>query len=133
MVYCSYCTSVNCRTQKHVFMFSDASNFTTSVGTTIEVAGTGNYAECQTILDIFLKTAGDSWCYPKPCAIGRTYQPAVDNLMFYAISSFVYAPTYLEALDDQNRLDISLLKQNAQDFCGKVCNVSLSKYIYFIN
>lgn len=104
----------------------DASNFTTTVGTTIEVAGTGNYSECQTILDIFLKTAEDSWCYPKPCAIGRTYQPGVDNFIFYAISTFVYTPTYLKALDDKNRLDISLLKQNAQEHCGKTLNEAIA-------
>lgn len=31
----------------------------------------------------------------------------------------MYTPTYLEALYDQNKLNISLLKKNAQDYCGK--------------
>ena len=104
---------------------SDALNFTTSSGTTIEVVGRGNHSECQTILDMFLKTAEDSWCYPKPCAIGRTYQPSVGNMLFYAIAGFVYSPTYLGALGDRNRLNISLLRQNAQVLCGKVSNVNL--------
>ncbi|XP_053402634.1 ectonucleoside triphosphate diphosphohydrolase 1-like isoform X3 [Mercenaria mercenaria] len=88
-------------------------------GKSVHIKGSSNSTQCLEIIDIFLKTADDNWCYPKPCAIGRTYQPPVGNLVFYAISAFVYTPTYLNALDELGRLDMKLLKSNAIQYCQK--------------
>ncbi|KAL4238098.1 hypothetical protein ACF0H5_002810 [Mactra antiquata] len=85
----------------------------------VHIQGTANVTKCLEIIEIFLRTADDDWCYPKPCAIGRTYQPPVKNLVFYAISAFSYAPTYLEAVDEQGLLDLTLLKTNAVEYCDK--------------
>ena len=98
---------------------TDNTTMSTSQGS-VHIVGSANTYKCLEILEVFLRTAEDSWCYPKPCAIGRTYQPAVGNTLFYAISAFVYAPTYLKAVDKQGRLNISLLLENAEIFCSKV-------------
>ncbi|XP_060581935.1 ectonucleoside triphosphate diphosphohydrolase 1-like isoform X2 [Ruditapes philippinarum] len=90
-----------------------------SSGNSVHIMGSSNSSQCLEIIEIFLKTAADNWCYPKPCAIGRTYQPSVGNLVFYAISAFVYSPTYLNALDELGRLDMQLLKTNAVQYCQK--------------
>lgn len=90
-----------------------------SLGESVHIQGSSNSEECLKIISIFLETADDSWCYPKPCAIGRTYQPPVQDLVFYAISAFAYAPTYLEALDEVGRLNLTLLKSKAAQHCSK--------------
>lgn len=88
-------------------------------GKSVHIKGTANTTMCLEIIDIFLRTADDNWCYPKPCAIGRVYQPPVKDIVFYAISAFVYAPTYLAALDDMGRMNLALLKTNALKYCRK--------------
>ena len=113
--------------------FADNTTFSTSNGS-VQVAGSASIYKCLEILEFFLRTAEDSWCYPKPCAIGRTYQPAVGNTVFYAISAFVYAPTYLGAVDSHGRLNISLLLEKAEVYCSKVrlhLNIGIRSRSYF--
>lgn len=98
-----------------------------SSGESVHIKGTANTTKCLEIIDIFLKTADDNWCYPKPCAIGATYQPPVMDTEFYAIAAFVFAPTYLNASDSMGRLNISALKSNALKYCSKV-----NKILWFL-
>jgi apyrase len=109
--------------KKIALFFSDNTTVLSS-GNSVHIMGSSNSSQCLEIIDIFLKTATDNWCYPKPCAIGRTYQPLVGNLVFYAISAFVYSPTYLNALDELGRLDMQLLKTNAVQYCQKVSRLT---------
>jgi len=97
----------------------------TALGKSVQIRGSGNVTKCLDIINFFLKSADDKWCYPKPCAIGRTYQPSVRHTVFYAISAFQYAPKYLEAIDSLNRLNVSLLKRNANIYCQKVMSQQL--------
>lgn len=59
-------------------------------------------------------------CYPKPCAIGRTYQPSIGTDHFYAIAAFTYAPNSLNAADQSGILDIDKLNTTAFEYCEKV-------------
>lgn len=101
-------------------MFTSDDTTFTALGKSVQIRGSGNVTKCLEIINIFLQSADDNWCHPKPCAIGRTYQPSVQNIVFYAIAAFQYAPTYLEAIDKHGRLDLHLLKRNAEIYCQKV-------------
>ena len=113
----------------HILILYIADNTTITVANvSVHITGAANIYKCLEILEVFLRTASDSWCYPKPCAIGRTYQPAVGKTVFYAISAFVYAPTYLEALDGEGRLNISLMLEKAERYCSQVSHFSSLKF-----
>ena len=39
------------------------------------------------------------YCHPEPCAIGPVYQPPIpENMLFYAVSGFVYTTNDLQAI-----------------------------------
>lgn len=89
------------------------------LGQSVHIFGTADVAKCLNIIDHFLKTAEDNWCYPKPCAIARTYQPPVGDEVFFAVAAFRYAPEYLRAIDASDRLNVSLLRTRAETYCSK--------------
>lgn len=83
------------------------------------VRGGGNPPLCLTLLEYFLQSADKDMCYPKPCAIGQTYQPPVGTDIFYAISAFYYAPNALKVLGNSKRLRIEHLNETAHIYCRK--------------
>lgn len=101
------------------FLFTDNATVT-AFGKSVLINGSGNVTKCLEIIDFFLKSADDKWCHPKPCAIGRTYQPSVSGIVFYAIAAFQYAPKYLNAVNELGKLNLTLLQQNAEIYCKKV-------------
>ncbi|WAR18661.1 ENTP1-like protein [Mya arenaria] len=108
-------------------MLSGDNTTHTAFGDSVHIYGSANVTKCLEIIDIFLKSADDSWCNPKPCAIGAVYQPPVARTDFYAISAFSYAPRHLQAVDDHGLLDIPLLKENAIAYCEKPLSVVVSE------
>lgn len=90
------------------------------MGATKTFIGEGNPTKCLTIINSFLKSAADDMCYPKPCAIGRTYQPSIGTDNFYAIAAFTYAPRSLGTVDSSGKLNMSRLNDTAFDYCQKV-------------
>lgn len=93
---------------------------------TVIVRGGGNPQLCLTLLEYFLQSADKDMCYPKPCAIGQTYQPPVGTDIFYAISAFYYAPNALKVLGNSKRLRIEYLNETAHIYCRKVSCWSLT-------
>lgn len=88
--------------------------------------GEGDPSKCLTILNSFLKSATDDMCYPKPCAIGTTYQPSLGTDNFYAIAAFTYAPESLKAVDSSGKLNIDLLNKTANNYCQKTLSDATS-------
>lgn len=86
----------------------------------VHIIGSANTTKCLEIIQEFLQAVDDTWCYPKPCAIGSVYQPPVGDIEFYALAAFTYAPTYLKAVDEYGGLNITLLRENAEIYCRKV-------------
>ncbi|XP_076097849.1 ectonucleoside triphosphate diphosphohydrolase 1-like isoform X3 [Mytilus galloprovincialis] len=89
------------------------------MGATKTFIGEGNPSKCLTIINSFLKSAADDMCYPKPCAIGRTYQPSIGTDNFYAIAAFTYAPRSLGTVDSSGKLNMSRLNETAFNYCQK--------------
>ncbi|KAK3604395.1 hypothetical protein CHS0354_015529 [Potamilus streckersoni] len=90
-----------------------------SAGNSVLVIGSGHPDKCLQIINIFLESADEDFCHPKPCAIGRTYQPSVGGIIFYAISAFLHATQHLGALDSLNRLNARVMKEKATEHCQK--------------
>ncbi|XP_033735077.1 ectonucleoside triphosphate diphosphohydrolase 3-like isoform X2 [Pecten maximus] len=95
----------------------DNVSFSTEEGATVIFRGDSNPTKCLEIINSFLQSAGENSCYPKPCAIGQTYQPSLGTDTFFAISAYVYAPTTLRALDTFGRLQIPTLNTTAHEYC----------------
>ncbi|KAL3874091.1 hypothetical protein ACJMK2_037154 [Sinanodonta woodiana] len=97
----------------------DNTSVVDSAGNSVHVIGSGDPEKCLQIINIFLESGEEDFCHPKPCAIGRTYQPSVGGIIFYAISAFLHAPRHLGALDSLNRLNARVMKENATEHCQK--------------
>lgn len=85
--------------------------------------GSSSPSECLSIISKFLKQDSGDDCYPKPCAIGSIYQPAVGADIFFATASFAAVAADLNATDASGRLDIDKLKKTAHTYCSKVNHV----------
>lgn len=92
-------------------------------GETKTFRGSRSPSQCLSIISTFLKQDSGDDCYPKPCAIGSTYQPAVGADIFFATASFAAVATDLNATDASGRLDIDKLKKTAHTYCSKVNHV----------
>ena len=102
------------------FLFSEDVDVVQIQSKSVIIKGSGDPDLCLTILQSFLRSAQSTMCYPKPCTIGNTYQPAVSSQAFYAISAFTYAPKKLKAVENTKQLDIELLNSTAFQYCTKV-------------
>merc|ERR1719300_1279247 len=80
--------------------------------------GMSNPTACQAILTRLLKPAQNSSCSPKPCTIGSRYQPPFGDLAFFATSAFRYAPTELETIEADGKLNVTKLKKVAEEYCS---------------
>ena len=94
---------------------------------TLTVVGTGDAARCEEVLAKILEPADAVHCSPRPCAIGDRFQPPVGSLPFYAFSAFLYAPKGLDAVEADDTLNITKLRQNAWKYCGLVRSLRLSQ------
>jgi hypothetical protein len=101
------------------------------------LTGEGDPSKCLTIINSFLESAADDMCYPKPCAIGQTYQPSLGTDIFFAIAAFTYAPYSLNTVNSSGILNIDLLNTTAFNYCQKVrifiiyfCNAEWSFSFY---
>ncbi|KAL5008133.1 hypothetical protein ScPMuIL_013714 [Solemya velum] len=83
------------------------------------IKGGGDAQKCLEILNVFLKSAEDHKCYPKPCAIGQTYQPDLGSDVFFATQAFKYAPRALQAVDSLGRLQLEKMKEAAIQYCAQ--------------
>ena len=92
-------------------------------GETKTFKGSRSPSQCLSIISTFLEQDSGDDCYPKPCAIGSIYQPAVGADIFFATASFAAVATGLNATDASGRLDIDRLNQTAYDYCSKVNHV----------
>ena len=102
---------------------SDDVSYYKYLGETKTFKGSRSPSQCLSIISNFLRQDSGDDCYPKPCAIGSTYQPAVGSDIFFATASFAAVATDLNATDASGRLDIDKLNQTAHDYCSKVKHV----------
>ncbi|CAG5120553.1 unnamed protein product [Candidula unifasciata] len=94
-------------------------------GLELTMDGSSDPDQCKDILTTILKPETGIRCEPKPCAIGSVYQPDVDDIQFYATQGFTYAPATLNAIEDDETLNLETLEENASRHCRRTLKQSV--------
>ncbi|RUS74858.1 hypothetical protein EGW08_017382, partial [Elysia chlorotica] len=102
----------------------DSEHITACGNLTVMLQGTGSPIECKRLFDELLASAPPENCFLEPCAIGSVFQPSVEGIDFYAISSFVYSLEAAGVVGRDGTLDLRRLFYQAQQYCSK----NLSEY-----
>lgn len=99
-------------------------------GKTLTFEGKGKPEECSRLLEQLIYKPTEPWqCNPKPCVIGTTYQPTINELkMFYVMGAFLYPLNAMKVLKSDGKFSLTDLKNSAKQFCSKV-RVSLLSLI----
>jgi len=95
----------------------DSKSYTLEDGSEVRNNGVGDGVNCTELFTDLLKTASDTNCHPKPCAIGNQYQPHVGSVPFYATQAFVYAPEALGTIETNDRLNLTKLIDSGEEYC----------------
>jgi len=90
-----------------------------SDGSKVTHEGSGDPMLCEDILKEIVRPFTGDECHPKPCAIGRVYQPRVKDIQFYATVGFVYTPTALGVIDETKTLYLDRLLEAGRGYCQK--------------
>lgn len=84
------------------------------------ITGTGNPEACEKILDGLVYKVAPERCYPKPCAVGTTYQPSIDGQeKFYVLGAFYVTLKNLGTVAKDGRLDLNDVNTKASTFCKR--------------
>ncbi|BFZ21275.1 hypothetical protein BsWGS_24314 [Bradybaena similaris] len=99
-----------------------------SDGSTVTHKGSGDPRLCEEILAHIVKPNTGDECQPKPCALGRVYQPRVQEIPFIATVGFVYTPTALGVVDITKILYLDRLREAGQVYCKKTVSQVMAEY-----
>jgi len=88
---------------------------------TITFIGSGKPQQCTEVLHNLVYKADLPWhCFPKPCAIGSTYQPTIQSYqLFYLIGAFIFAVKSIGARTVNGRVTPQDVTAAAFEFCAK--------------
>lgn len=101
----------------------------------ITFEGKGDPEGCLQLLEeLIYKPLVPAQCNPKPCGIGTTYQPPIqDTKNFYVIGTFLYSLQTMGVLKEDGRFSLGELKDSAKKFCSTVRNlfVQSNKHVHY--
>jgi apyrase len=84
------------------------------------ITGTGNPEACKKILDELVYKVSPDRCYPKPCAIGTTYEPTIDREeKFYVLGAFYYALKTVGAIGKDGVFNLNDALHKVMAYCKR--------------